>query len=200
MTGNALVGVTAEEQRARFEAIIRSDRDLMHLLERIRELRLPQWRLVAGCLYQTVWNVLTGRAPGTGIQDYDLIYFDHDLSWSAEDAVIRRVDAATSDCVGPLQVRNQARVHLWFESRFGTAYPPLRCADEALERYASFVHAVGVCLDESGRLDIVAPFGFGDLFAMVIRPNPALDNVASHTRKATRAKAVWPEITVIPWA
>ena len=31
---------------------------------------------VAGCLYQTVWNVLTGRDRGTGIEDYDLIYFD----------------------------------------------------------------------------------------------------------------------------
>jgi uncharacterized protein len=53
----------------RFEAIIRADPDLMHLLERLRSLVLPQWRLVAGCLYQTVWNVLTGRAHGTGIKD-----------------------------------------------------------------------------------------------------------------------------------
>ncbi|MBO0711873.1 MAG: nucleotidyltransferase family protein, partial [Acetobacteraceae bacterium] len=193
--------VAAEEHRVRFEAIIRADGDLMDLLQRIRALRLPQWRMVAGCLYQTVWNVLTGRTRGTGIQDYDLIYFDDDdLSWDAEDAVIHRVDDATSGGVGPVQVRNQARVHLWFESRFGTSYPALACADEALERYASIVHAVGVRLDESDRLDIVAPFGLDDLFAMVIRPNPALDNVASHTGKAARAKAIWPEITVIPWA
>jgi hypothetical protein len=71
----------------RFEAIVRADPDLMRLLGVIRGIRLPQWRLVAGCLYQTVWNVLTGRARGTGIKDYDLIYFD-DLSWAAEDAVI----------------------------------------------------------------------------------------------------------------
>ena len=58
----------------RFEAIIRSDPDLMQLLDRLRSLGLPQWRLVAGCLYQTVWNALTDRARGTGIKDYDLIY------------------------------------------------------------------------------------------------------------------------------
>jgi hypothetical protein len=76
---------------------------------------LPQWRLVAGCLYQTVWNVLTGRPRGTGIRDYDLIYFDEDLSWAAEDAVIRRAVATARGCVGPVETRNQARVHLWFE-------------------------------------------------------------------------------------
>jgi uncharacterized protein len=128
--------------------IIRSDPDLMRLLARLREIRLPQWRLVAGCLYQTVWNVLTGRPRGTGIQDYDPIYFaSDDLSWEAEDAVIRSVAAATLGCVGPVEVRNQARVHLWFERRFGVAYPQLSSADEALQRYASMVHAVGVRLE-----------------------------------------------------
>ncbi len=191
---------TEEQYRQRFERIIRADPDLMHLLVRIRGLELPQWRLVAGCLYQTVWNVLTGRLPRTGIKDYDLSYFDAaNLSWPAEDRVIRRLAAATRGFVGPVEVRNQARVHLWFEQRFGTPYPPLRCADEALERYASVVHTVGVRLEPDGRLDVAAPFGLGDLFAMVIRPNRALDNQASHQVKAARAQAIWPEVTVIPW-
>src|SRR5437868_106233 len=108
---------------------------LMRLLAVLRELALPQWRLVAGCLYQTVWNVLTGRPRGTGINDYDVIYFDdRDLSWDAEDAVIRRVAAATKGAVGPVEVRNQARVHLWFEERFAAPYPPLAAADEAIAR------------------------------------------------------------------
>src|SRR5262249_1166977 len=129
----------------RFTAIIRADPDLMRLLERLRMLDLPQWRLVAGCLYQSVWNALTDRPRGTGIKDYDVIYFDaDDLSWEAEDTVIQRVAEVTRDCVGPVQVRNQARVHLWFADRFGCNYPQLRCAEESLRYYASFVHAVGV--------------------------------------------------------
>jgi uncharacterized protein len=187
------------KQLRAFVAIVRADPALMRLLVCIRATQLPQWRLVAGCLYQTVWNVLTGRAPGTGIKDYDLIYFDEDLSWAAEDRVIRRLAEATSGCVGPVQVRNQARVHLWFETRFGIRYSRLSSADEALTRYASVVHAVGVRLEADDRLDVIAPFGLDDLFAMVIRPNPALDNAASHNRKAQRAKAIWPEVTVLPW-
>ncbi|MGE0225176.1 MAG: nucleotidyltransferase family protein [Acetobacteraceae bacterium] len=189
-----------DAQRQRFEAILRADADLMLLLRRLRDLRLSQWRLVAGCLYQTVWNVLTGRPGGTGIQDYDVIYFDdRDLSWEAEDAVIRQVAAATSDCVGPVQVRNQARVHLWFPDRFGVAYPRLSCADDALRHYASVSHAIGVRLEADDRFDVTAPFGFEDVFAMVIRPNRVLPNAQSHTAKASRAKAIWPEVTVVPW-
>jgi len=183
----------------RFAAIIRADPGLMQLLHRLHDLRLPQWRLVSGCLYQTVWNVLTDRLRGTGIKDYDLIYFDAtDLSWEAEDAVIRRVAAATADCAGPVETRNQARVHLWFPDRFGCPYPRLHSADDSLRFYASRTHAVGVRLEED-RLDIVAPFGLDDMFAMVIRPNYALDNAVSHNAKARRAKAIWPEVTVLPW-
>lgn len=187
-----------DEQRRRLAEIIRNDPDLMYLLAAARELELPQWRIVGGCLYQTVWNVLTHRAARTGIKDYDLIYFDdRDLSWEAEGLVMQQVSLRMTKLPAPIDVRNQARVHLWFKDRFGADYKALQCADEGLARYASVVHAVGVRLDQDDSLDIVAPFGLDDLFNMVIRRNPALDNTASHETKAARAKLVWPEVVVI---
>jgi hypothetical protein len=57
--------------------------------EELFQLALPDAWLVAGCLVQTVWNVLTGRAVGYGISDYDVFYFDPDTSWEAEDRIIR---------------------------------------------------------------------------------------------------------------
>src|SRR4051812_20490634 len=117
----------------------------MRILRAGRELDLPQWRLVAGCIYQTVWNVLTKRPQGTGINDYDLIYFDvSDLSEESEGAAERVVRAALPDLPAPVEVRNQARVHLWFEEHFGFPYSPLTSADEAITRYASSTHCVGL--------------------------------------------------------
>ncbi|WP_083468202.1 nucleotidyltransferase family protein [Methylobacterium tarhaniae] len=172
----------------------------MRLLVAARGLALPQWRLVAGCLYQTVWNALTGRPRGHGIRDYDLIYFDDtDLSWEAEDAVVRRAAPVLSSCIGPVEIRNQARVHLWFEARFGSPYPPLPGADAALGRYAAVVHAVGVRLEPDDSLDIAAPFGLADLFGLVLRPNLAIANRATYDAKAERMRALWPELTVLPW-
>ena len=67
------------------------------------------------------------------------------------------------------------------------AYPQLAAADEALRNYSSIVHAVGVRLEDDGRLDIVAPFGLDDMFAMVIRPNRTLNNAAIARRSKARA-------------
>ncbi|MFN8722551.1 MAG: nucleotidyltransferase family protein [Rhodospirillales bacterium] len=186
---------------ARLVRIVADDPDLMALLRALRALAQPPWRVTAGCLYQTVWNVLTGRPRGTGIKDYDVVYFDaDDLSWEAEDRVIRRVVAALPALPVPVEIRNQARVHLWFEKRFGAPYPPLRHVDDGLVRYASTVHAVSVRLEADGTIDVAAPFGLADVFDMVIRPNPAIDNAPSYAEKAARAKAIWPDVRVIAWS
>jgi hypothetical protein len=75
-----------DEQLARFQAVLRRNRTLTEALARAATLELPSWYLVAGCLYQTVWNVAGGQPPNAGILDYDLAYFDaSDLSWAAED-------------------------------------------------------------------------------------------------------------------
>jgi uncharacterized protein len=182
------------------ERIVRADLYLMGLLRTAREINLPQCRVVAGCIYQSVWNVLTGRPQGTGINDYDLIYFDiSDISEGAEKVIETSVQSRLPAFPAPIEVRNQARVHLWFEAHFGIAYPPLQSADEAITRYASATHAVGVRLLQDDQLDIFAPFGLEDIFAMVIRPNYALSNRETHERKAARAKSVWQEVTIVPW-
>ena len=124
-------------------------------------------------------NHLTGRPLDYGIKDYDLAYFDPaDLSYEAEDAVIRRVKAAFNEPLRSMvEVRNQARVHLWFEAKFGEAYSPLSCAAEALERFTSATFAVGVRLEPGDRLHVEAPVGLADLFALRPRPNPRRETV-----------------------
>jgi hypothetical protein len=172
----------------------------MQLLRVARSVDLPQWRVVAGCIYQTVWNSLTGRTPGTGINDYDLMYFDgSNLSEESEVATENRIRALLPAFPAPIEVCNQARVHLWFEGYFGIPYAPLSSADEALTRYASTTHAVGVRLTHDDRLDVFAPFGLDDIFRMVIRPNYALPNKATHEKMAARARSIWPELKVIDW-
>jgi hypothetical protein len=56
-----------------------------------------------------------------------------------------------------------------------------------------------VKLTARGELDVFAPFGLSDIFGLTLRPNYALPNKATHELKAMRAKAVWPELTVLPW-
>jgi hypothetical protein len=182
---------------ARLAAILRQAPGLMRGLTVARDLALPDWLVFSGAVYQPVWNHLTGRPVEYGVKDYDLAYFDAaDISWEAEDLVIAKVADAFEPPLGAMvEPRNQARVHLWFEARFGEAYSPLAETAEALARFASPAFAVGARLEADGRLTIVAPFGLEDLFAMRLRPNPARPT-AGFARTAAAARARWPEVVV----
>jgi hypothetical protein len=183
---------------ARLEEIVRSSARLMQVLRTVRGLELPDWRVASGAVFQTVWNSLTGRGPDYGIKDYDVLYFDPDLSWDAEDVHIRRAAAVFAPPLDQLvEVRNQARVHLWFEARFGEPYPPLSCTDESLRRFLSPANAVGVRLEADDRLDIAAPLGLEDCFAMRLRPNPARPvSRANFRRMCEGLTRRWPEAAV----
>jgi hypothetical protein len=181
---------------ARLEEIVRSSPNLMQVLRTARYLDLPDWLVFSGAVYQRVLNSLTGRDLDYGIKDYDLGYFDPDVSYEAEDAVIRRVAAAFAAPLSQMvEVRNQARVHLWFEGRFREPYAPLTSSAEALARFVSPLYAVGVRLEASETLTIVAPFGLDDLFAMRLRPNP-IRPTNGFARTAASAAARWPELNV----
>lgn len=189
-----------EPNRLRLVAVLCADPFLADVLVRARSLALPDWLLVSGAIYQTVWNVLTERPRGHGLKDVDLVWFDaSDVSFAAEDREIRRAAEIFADCPVPVELRNQARVHLWFEARFGAPYAPLASSAQGLGRYASVCHAVGVRLRDDDEIDVFAPFGLDDLFALRIRPNRVLDNAATHAAKAARMKLLWPELTIEPW-
>src|SRR3954452_13051237 len=84
------------------------------LLDELMRLELPDAWIVAGCLVQTIWNLQTGRPICYGIDDYDVFYFDADLSWEAEDRVIGRFSETSARLGIRIEIRNQARVHLWY--------------------------------------------------------------------------------------
>jgi hypothetical protein len=183
--------------RERLTAILCATPPLMRVLSVARHLCLSDWLVFSGAVYQPVLNHLTGSPLDYGIKDYDLGYFDaSDLSYDAEDAIIRRVKAAFDEPLRSMvEVRNQARVHLWFEAKFGEAYGPLSSAAEALGRFASATFAVGVRLESDDRLHIEAPFGLADLFALRLRPNPRRKTVG-FARTAADVRRRWPEVVV----
>jgi hypothetical protein len=181
----------------KFTAILHATPSLMRVLTVARGLDLPDWLVFSGAAYQPVLNHLTGRAPDYGVKDYDLAYFDgSDLSSEAEDAVIHRVKGTFEEPLRSMvEVRNQARVHLWFEAHFGEPYSPLSCTADAIERFASPTFAVGVRLDADDRLHIEAPFGLADLFALRLRPNPRRKTVG-FARTCANVLRRWPELVV----
>jgi hypothetical protein len=195
----SMPGVEASESelRERLTAILCATPPLMRVLSVVRRLCLPDWLVFSGAVYQPVLNGLTGRPLDFGIKDYDLGYFDaSDLSYEAEDEVIRQVRAAFDEPLRRMvEVRNQARVHLWFEAKFGEPYTPLSCTPQALERFASATFAVGVRLELDDRLHIEAPFGLADLSALRLWPNPRRKTVG-FARTYANVQRRWPEVVI----
>ena len=182
---------------ARLVAIVRADPGLMHVLTIVRGLGLDDWRVFSGAVYQSVWNAVTGRPAGYGRKDYDLGYFDPDTSWDAEDVVIQRVAAAFDEPFrSDVEVRNQARVHLWFPDRFGEPYDALTGTDQALARFVASAFAVGVRLEADDAISVAAPFGLEDVFSMTLRPNPNRPLAKGWGKAVVSARARWPEVIV----
>lgn len=187
-------------QRDALETVIRSEPLLWHALLIARDMDLPDWLIVSGAIYNSVWNHLTGRPSGHGIKDIDLFYFDDaDISYEAEDRVIQRGEVAFADVPIPVEIRNQARVHLWYKNKFGRDCPRYENSKQPIARFASKTHAVGVRLTADDHLFIEAPFGLDDMFNFRITPNRTMVNQETHEEKGLRAKKNWPEVTVIDW-
>jgi uncharacterized protein len=199
MDGSGEETRSGDERQAFLRAVL-SNPVSATILERMPRLGLGEWYLTAGAVFQTVWNVVSGRDPRAGIKDYDIFYFDgSDLSYEAEDEVIKRVSTLFADVHAHIEVRNEARVHLWYQRKFGVPAQPFTSCEDAIDHFASTACCYGVTTDRVGRMRVYAPHGFRDLFALIVRPNPVLAPRDVYETKAARWVAEWPALTVLPW-
>ncbi len=181
-----------------FEAAVFRNSVNREIIKRLGSLGVSDAWLVSGALFQSAWNAISGRAPDYGIKDYDIFYFDHDLSWESEDAVIKRASQVFSDLSQRIEIRNQGRVHLWFQEKFGASYPPLSRATQGIDRFLMTCAQVGISHGSDG-LTVYAPSGFADIEDMIIRPNRTSNfQAARYYAKASRWQRDWPELTVLP--
>jgi uncharacterized protein len=175
----------------RFLADILTNRFNAAILNAWNALELEDGWLVAGCLFQTVWNLQAGRAPEAGIKDYDIFYFDAgDLSATGESRVQKRIDRLLGSLGVPIEVKNQARVHLWYEEHFGHPYSRLAGAREGIDRFLIPSTCVGVRRTNSGH-ELHAPNGLAGLYAGLLTPNPLTPHLPLFREKAASYRSRW---------
>jgi hypothetical protein len=199
-TSSDLAHAPLGRQVAGLGSILESNRIVGRLLDRLAGLALPDWYLGGGAIAQTVWNALHGFDPTHGISDYDVVYFDpRDLTAAGEHAVEAAVATLVDiDGATGVDVTNEARVHLWYEKRFGRPLDPYRSSEQAIATWPTTATSLGVRL-EGSELVVCAPFGLSDLFAMIVRPNTALVDEPVYRAKAEHWRQRWPNLAVHPW-
>ena len=188
-----------QRQMMQLADILQQNKPLYDVIKKMAEVGLQNYYIGAGCIAQTVWNYQSGLALTYGISDIDIAYFDaSDLSSGKENAVTEQIKHAVGPCPIPLDINNQARVHLWYKDYFGFDIAPYDSVESAISTWPATATAIGVRL-EGGKLKIYAPFGLDDLFTMTVRANKALISEKIYIQKIQKWQGKWPLLNIVPW-
>lgn len=143
----------------------------MERLRIVAALDLPDCWIGAGTVRDLVWDTRFGNGfDPENIADVDVVFFDpNDLSAEHEHDIEQQLSAR--DPSVEWDVKNQARVHLWYERKFGGTAKPLTSTFDGISTWPEVATAIGARLDAKGALDIAAPFGLDDLLDGVWRRN-----------------------------
>lgn len=176
------------ELEARFTRDILANRYNAEILRRWDALALPDSWLVAGCLFQSVWNRMCGRAPEADIKDYDVFYFDaSDSSEEGERIAQSHASELFGDLGVELEVSNQARVHRWYPEHFGRPYPELKSSRDGIDRF--LVPSTCVAIKPGA---IYAPYGLSMLYEGQLSMNPLVPHRELFDRKVASYVKRWP--------
>ena len=161
--------------------------------------KLPDAWLGAGVIFQNVWNVMHGFALNTYINDIDILYWDdQNLTWQAENHYITALNKTFTTTKIPFDVKNIARIHLWYEKRFGIPKAEYFSVQESVSTWP----VIGACMAmriKNGRLEFIAPYGFQDMFSLRVRPNKVLVNRVIYEKKSMDWQAKWPMLSIESW-
>lgn len=182
------------------ETIISSSELITEALERAKLSGLDNYYIGAGCITQTVWNYLFHKPLDYGIKDIDFIYYDdNNMDYEAESKVISNLKELYSDFNIEIDVKNQARVHLWYKEHFGYEIAPYKSLEAAINTWPTTATAIGVRICENNKLKVYAPFGLNDLFGKIVKPNKVQITEEIYNKKVVNWLMKWPGLTIIPW-
>ncbi|MFP6747048.1 MAG: nucleotidyltransferase family protein [Alphaproteobacteria bacterium] len=174
-------------------ALIGADDWMMEVLAAVAGIGLPDGWIGAGFVRRKVWDHLHGFVRATPLDDIDILYFrPADLSLEGERAIDERLWAVLPDL--PWSAKNQARMHLRNDDR------PYGGTIDAMRFWLETPTCVAVRLDESGALELAAPYGLDDLLSMTVRPTPAgrRRSQAYHARLESKDwLKYWPNCRVV---
>ena len=158
------------------------------IADELFRLALPDAWIVSGCLVQTVWNVLTDARRRLRHRRLRCLLFRsrHLMAGRGRrDPAI--AGPARNDLGVTIEVRNQARVHLWYPQKHGLPYPALRSFDRRHRPLPDQEIPRSESAARSDGHDVYAPNGFDDIAGLIVRPNPGAEFLGGELRGEGRA-------------
>lgn len=97
-----------------------------------------------------------------------------------------------------LDIKNEARVHLWYEKKFHRKIKPYTSVEDAISKWGTTVTCIGVRM-EHNKLLVYAPYGLNDLFGLILRPVKESFIKKDYEKKVVKWTNKWPLLKVIKW-
>lgn len=151
----------------------------------------PDLWLGGGSVRTLAWNYLTGRAED--VHDYDVVYFDDQILNEEQEKYIEAKLKTQLPRTLKISVKNQARMHTV------NGEPRRSSLEDAIANWPERATATALRLDGKGSMQIMAPYGYGDVLDLIVQPTPYhISNPAAYKRRVAQKdwKKHWPELDV----
>lgn len=156
-----------EKQEEYIKDWLDKDEKIQQILEAIHQNEPQGVKLFlgGGVVRNLIWDKMMNYSIITQNKDVDVIYFDNNHKDKMDDISIQN---SLSSCIPNIvwSVKNQARMN---ECNDDDPYTSL---EDAIQKWPERASAILVRKDKFGEYEFVAPFGYDDLFRMIVRPTP----------------------------
>lgn len=190
------------EQNEIFVSILKQNTDLMIILDYISKLKLPNFYIAAGSIFQTIWNYYDDKPLNYGIKDIDIIYYDsNNISKKTEKQLENKIISHFQkiNLNYEFDVHNEARMHLWKKENENKNIDQYKNSEDAINQWIATVHAIGIT-KENDEIKVYAPYGLSDIFSRTIRPIKHKANSKElYDKKATSWNQRFDNLTIIEW-
>ena len=178
--------------------ILKKNKILISILKILEKDGLKNYYLGAGAINQTIFNYYHDYEIDYGIKDYDIVYYDEDKSYEKEDIIIKRLGKKLDKLNILYDIKNQARVHIWYYEKYKVKRTPYTSVEDAIASWGATITCIGIRL-EKNQFIIYAPYGLNDIFNMVIRPVKREFSKNLYDERALKWMEKWPKLTKKEW-
>lgn len=188
------------DRYAQLIKIVQKNENLMKVFDALDKMEYFEAYIGAGAIVQSVWNELGGRDINYGIGDIDIVFYnDKNIDEDYENIIRKKLENELGDFPIVLDIKNQARVHLWYQKKFGYEVEAYESVEDAVNSWPTTATSIALKRYKRNKWMIYAPFGIDDVFDMLIKANSRQVTKEIYMKKAEKWKNKWNELKIIDW-
>jgi uncharacterized protein len=151
-------------------------------------------------IQQTYFNFRHGFELHKNINDVDIAFFDTScFSEEKEQKIEKEINLTIQHETIKADVKNQARVHLWYKENFGYEIKPYIDIFDAIDSFPTTTTTIGVRKNKHNQYFVYSSYGLDDLYGLVQKPNKKQITEEIYIKKKNKISINWGNVKIIEW-